>query len=129
MWLDKVSDKMGAAFCDIIGDSKRAALIRGQLDENPKGSDVIVVGRVPGRIRPRGSDYRPVRYQNGRLGLQSKVGDSWEDVLCYDDGFDDYGRLDAGRWVRLSETCRWNKFELDQIRSGLMGIVREPEVI
>src|SRR3990167_9990494 len=65
-----------------------------------------------GRLCPYSKEYRLVEYENrtmNKFGLQGKVGDDWKDVKCYDDGYDDYGKINPGKWVILADACSWSK--------------------
>lgn len=120
-------DKVEAAVSEIFGDHDRAALFRGDLDQSPSTGSEFVHGNC--RFSPKGEDYRIVRHQNGRLGLQSLSNGDWTDLLEYDDGNDDYGRLHPARWRNMADLCRWSESGLRLLRENLLGIVKDPTVI
>ena len=106
----------------------RSALLHaGALDAAPISGSITLPGyEWLGKVHPVVEEYRVVEI-DGNYGLQAKVGEHFIDVKFYDDGCDDYGRLNAGCWKPVSEACRWTPAGLKRLRDRLQR--KPPEVV
>ena len=81
---------------------------------------------------PAAKKYRVVvdeNYDFHKLRLQAMKGNDWVEVLTYDDGYDDYGKLHSAKWLPLSEQCAWTKDQLERIAREALGITVSATVI
>ena len=79
-----------------------------------------------GKISPASpsGNYRVIEYPNrsfNRYGLEAEVNGIWVVVKVYDDGYDDEGQLEAGRWRPLSDICSWSVGSLNTLVCKLKG--------
>jgi hypothetical protein len=98
-------------------------------DEPENRVGMIIVGKR--RIWPRSTEYRIVDYELDyhRYGIQAKVGNDWVDLQTYNNGYDIYGKLHAGRWMLLRMQGRWSLNNVKQFINKLLSIPEVPKVI
>lgn len=71
------------------------------------------------RLWPRVAVYRLVEYPErgiNRVGVQGQFGDTWVDLVQYDPGYDEYGKLQAGRWKAVRADERTMRVLLRELR-------------
>ena len=81
---------------------------------------------------PISNEYRIVVDRNissHSLRLQALYNGEWVEVMTYDDGYDDYGKLRPGKWVALSSQCGWTKSELERVAREATGTKLEPIIV
>ena len=80
------------------------------------------------RNAPRDGEYRIVKISD-TLHLQSKCRDEWRFVEAYDEGYDAYGKLRNGGWVKLANVARYTETGLCNIALQIKGKPPAVEVV
>lgn len=107
---------------------------RGDYDEE---SDVPNSVRAKGyewmgKVKPYSEELQIVFYKHRTLnkyGLQAKVNGEWVDMMMFDDGHDDCGKLSAARWRRLSDVCSWSLGSITLLKNAILHIPEVPEAV
>jgi hypothetical protein len=98
--------------------------------DRPAG--VIRRNEWPYLVSPVARDYRIVEFENKpfhHYHMQAECGGQWVDVVVYEDGYDDYGKLSSGKWEPIGDQANWKLAELRALRTELLGIPEVPKVI
>jgi len=80
---------------------------------------------------PKSDKYRITEHPNDyhRYGIEGLYRDKWVACQIYDPGFDQWGKLQAGRWRELRKTAVWSLGDVRQLRNHLLGISDTKNVI
>jgi len=117
-------------FNKIINEFK---LNRGDFDEKNKSGSFVVKGyEYVGKIWPKANDYRVVEYKLrsfNRYGMQAKINEEWIDVVVYENGYDDEGKVNPSKWCKLSDICSWSKNSMTLFKNSIIGIPEIPEPV
>jgi hypothetical protein len=101
-------------------------------DEPAERQGMVSMVEWPYEVWPRAEQYRIVDHGlEGchRYGLEAKQGGRWVEMLCYDDGYDDYGKLHSARWVPLRTYCAWSITGLRKLKNTLLGEPQPKRVV
>lgn len=101
-------------------------------DEPKEIADTFKLKKWPFVGWPASHKYRVICDPNRgshKLRLQAMFNDEWVEVKTYDDGYDGYGKLHAGKWVPLSSQCAWTQEGLERIAREVVGIKLEPKIV
>lgn len=105
----------------------------GKLDQprDKPGSFRSPVRRLD-RLWPEASDYQIIEFPDRtvqRYGLQANVNGKWIEMLYYDNGYDDFGKLLPGRWRPISRAASWDIGSLRGLIRDIKGLPEEVRVV